>query len=148
MASTKVRKEEIELKIQRLKKEEEFNNSILERIEMLETEGVKKIEVSRGLILGLAIGIVGNIFAQFLYAFFDSLSSLNYGLLYISTTVLVITVCILGLILHHYLRQIRSKRNYIDDNLSKGKNDLRVRQIDIEIELEALKKEIAEINGA
>jgi hypothetical protein len=147
MASTKVRKEEIELKIQRLKKEEEFNSNILDRMEILETEGIKKIEVSRGLILGLAIGIVGNIFAQFLYAFFDSLSAQKYVLLYISTTVLIATVCILGLILHHYLRQIRSKRNYIDDNLAKGKNDLKVRQIDIEIELEALKEELAEING-
>jgi uncharacterized membrane protein YeaQ/YmgE (transglycosylase-associated protein family) len=147
MASTKVRKEEIELKIQRLKKEEDFNGSILDRVEMLETEGIKKIEVSRGLILGLAIGIVGNIFAQFLYAFFDSLSSLNYVLLYISTTVLVASACFLGFILHHYLRQIRSKRDYIDDSLAKRKNSLKVRQIDIEIELEALKKELADANG-
>ncbi|MGD6851125.1 MAG: hypothetical protein ACQCN6_03595 [Candidatus Bathyarchaeia archaeon] len=147
MASTKIGKEEIELKIQRLKKEEEFNSSILDRIEMLETEGVKKIEVSRGLILGLAIGIVGNIFAQFLYAFFDSLSALNYVLLYISTTVLVASACILGFILRHYLRQIRSKSNYIDDSLAKRKNGLKVRQIDIEIELEDLKKELADING-
>ena len=111
-------------------------------MENLEKEPIKKIDSVNSLILGLAVGIVGNFFAQFAYSSLENVTIRNFNLFYVSITGLVISLIILLCIVRHYFQQRKMEMQYVDDNLAKGKSALRVRLANIHFEIEDLKKEL------
>jgi len=137
-----MKKESINRYIQRLTNEQSSINEQLHWMENLEKEPIKKIDSVNSLILGLAVGIVGNFFAQFAYSSLENVTIRNFNLFYVSITGLVISLIILLCIVRHYFQQRKMEMQYVDDNLAKGKSALRVRLANIPFEIEDLKKEL------
>jgi hypothetical protein len=73
-----VKKENINRYIQRLTNEQSSINEQLHWMENLEKESIKKIDSFNSLILGLAVGIVGNFFAQFVYSSLENVTIRNF----------------------------------------------------------------------
>jgi uncharacterized membrane protein YeaQ/YmgE (transglycosylase-associated protein family) len=140
-------KEEINKRIKWLTEEQSSINTQYSWVENIERESIKKMESSNSLILGLAVGIVGNFFAQFAYSSIESVSSSNLNLFYVSITGLVITLIILILIINHYFKLRKREQQYIENNLEKGKSALRIRNAMIPYEIEELKKQLESIHN-
>ena len=136
------RKEDINRAIKKLTYKQYSLNNKLDWMENLEQASTKKLESSNNLILALAIGIVGNFFAQFSYSLFDSFSNSNYNLFYLSIAGFTVTLFILLYVINYYFKQKKREQKYLDSNLAKDQSALKVRLANIPFEIENLKKEL------
>ena len=97
-----------------------------------------KVDLAEGLILGLLLGIFGNLFVQYLYAFTEGLVA--KGVLdYINTIMFVIAAVVLVILLYRYRQQLKIANEGIDIQKD-GLVILDGSIVDTEFELEDLEK--------
>ena len=99
-----------------------------------------KIDFMDGLILGLFLGIFGNVFVQYLYAFTEGLF-VKEILVILNTLIFVISAVILTVIFYKF----RQKKKYAQKGIEiekEGQGILTGAIIDTEFELEDLEKKV------
>lgn len=101
-----------------------------------------KVDLTEGLILGLLLGIFGNLFVQYLYAFTEGLVA--KGILVYSNTILFVTAAaILVVLLYRFRQQMKTAKEGIDIQKD-GLVILDGSIVDTEFELENLEKDKTE----
>ena len=98
-----------------------------------------KADIMEGLILGLLLGIFGNLFVQYLYAFTEGLVAKEV-LVYINTIMFVVAAVILVVLVYIYRQQMKIAKEGIDIQKD-GLVVLEGSIVDTEFELENLEKD-------
>ena len=98
-----------------------------------------KVDITEGLILGLLLGIFGNLFVQYLYAFTEGLVAKEV-LVYINTIMFVVAAVILVVLVYIYRQQMKIAKEGIDIQKD-GLVILEGSIVDTEFELEHLEKD-------
>ena len=97
-----------------------------------------KVDLAEGLILGLLLGIFGNLFVQYLYAFTEGLVA--KGILVYSNTILFVTAAVILVVLvYRFRHQMKIAKEGIDIQKD-GLVILEGSIVDTEFELEDLEK--------